>query len=320
MNPSANLAGSLTMRWTSSGSLVTGRKPLTTTEPMLRLGTKCPSMTSTWMRSAPPASTSRTSSPSREKSAARMDGAIAGIEKTSRMGFVLRIVQMESAAHPTLGDMPPLAPPSPKRRGGPGGRGFSSCQREPLPPAPSPERGGGASGRMALALALGLSWAAGPLPAQPPDRPAENATAARIADGAEKARAGKLLDAIEQFQRVLDTAGDELVPVDPSWYTPARWVVHGQIARLPAAGLKLYRQRVDGQAAKRLDEVKKARDDAGLHRLLADMFVARASEEAILELARRSFERAVFDAAEHFWRMLLPPLPDDERILRFPDP
>ena len=45
---------------------------------MLRLGTKWPSITSTWMRSAPAASTSRTSSPSREKSAERMDGAIMG--------------------------------------------------------------------------------------------------------------------------------------------------------------------------------------------------------------------------------------------------
>ena len=97
-----------------------------------------------------------------------------------------------------------------------------------------------------------------PLPggAQPPDRPADNATAARIADGVEKAQAGKLLDAIEQFQRVLDTAGDELVPVDRSQYTPARWVVHGLIARLPPEGVKLYRQRVDGQAAKRLDEAR----------------------------------------------------------------
>src|SRR5215207_7403120 len=143
--------------------------------------------------------------------------------------------------------------------------------------------------------------------AQPPVRPADNATAARIADGVEKAQAGKLLDAIEQFQRVLDTAGDELVPVDRSQYTPARWVIHGLIARLPAEGVKLYRQRVDGQAARRIDEARKARDDAGLNRLLADMFSARASEEAILELARQAFERAEFDAAEHYWRMLLPP-------------
>lgn len=156
--------------------------------------------------------------------------------------------------------------------------------------------------------------------AQPPGRPADNATAARIADGVEKAQAGKLLDAIEQFQRVLDITGDELVPVDPSQYTPARWVVHGLIARLPAEGIKLYRARVEGQAARRLDEAKTARDDAGLNRLLADMFAARAVEEAIMELARRAFERAEFDDAERFWRMLLPAPAADDPQLRFPDP
>src|SRR5687767_12498648 len=105
--------------------------------------------------------------------------------------------------------------------------------------------------RMLAAVLLMGSWAPAGR-AQPADRPADNATAARIADGVEKAQAGKLLDAIEQFQRVLDTAGDELVPVDRSQYTPARWVIHGLIARLPPEGVKLYRQRVDGQAARRI--------------------------------------------------------------------
>src|SRR5580692_11539720 len=63
------------MRWTSSGSRVTGRSDLTTTGPILMFGTKWPSMTSTWIRSAPARSASRTWSPRRAKSAARMEGA-----------------------------------------------------------------------------------------------------------------------------------------------------------------------------------------------------------------------------------------------------
>src|SRR5579862_8914610 len=39
-------------------------------------GTKCPSITSRWIQSAPAASTARTSSPSLEKSDARIDGAM----------------------------------------------------------------------------------------------------------------------------------------------------------------------------------------------------------------------------------------------------
>src|SRR6202035_3698633 len=39
-------------------------------------GTKCPSITSRWIQSAPAASTARTSSPSLAKSEARIDGAM----------------------------------------------------------------------------------------------------------------------------------------------------------------------------------------------------------------------------------------------------
>lgn len=169
-------------------------------------------------------------------------------------------------------------------------------------------------------LALWFTLSPGHDVAWSQDRPADNAVAAQIADAVAKAEAGKLLDAVEQFQRILDTSGDELVPVNQHHYAPARWVIHSHLAHLPADGIRLYRQRVDGQAAKRLDEAKKSRDDSALNHLLADMFAARASEEAILELARRSFERGEFDAAEHYWKMLLPPVEGDPRLLRFPDP
>ena len=51
--------------------------------PIERLGTKCPSITSRWIQSAPAPSTAATSEPRREKSADRIDGAI-------RTGRVMR--------------------------------------------------------------------------------------------------------------------------------------------------------------------------------------------------------------------------------------
>jgi len=48
----------------------------TTDGPMVMLGTKRPSITSTWSMSAPAFSTARTSSASRPKSAERSDGAM----------------------------------------------------------------------------------------------------------------------------------------------------------------------------------------------------------------------------------------------------
>src|SRR6202047_5675355 len=47
-----------------------------TSGPKEMLGTKCPSITSRWIQSAPAASTARTSSPSLAKSEARIDGAM----------------------------------------------------------------------------------------------------------------------------------------------------------------------------------------------------------------------------------------------------
>src|SRR3972149_5864483 len=64
------------MRWTSSGTRVRLRSAPTTTGPTVMLGTKRPSITSTWSWSAPPASARATSWPSAAKSAERIEGAI----------------------------------------------------------------------------------------------------------------------------------------------------------------------------------------------------------------------------------------------------
>ena len=68
--------GDSIIRCTSRGRLVAARTASITTGPMVRLGTKCPSITSTWIQSAPAFSTARISSASRPKSAERIDGAI----------------------------------------------------------------------------------------------------------------------------------------------------------------------------------------------------------------------------------------------------
>ena len=81
---------------------------------------------------------------------------------------------------------------------------------------------------------------------QPRERPGDNPTANQLAEALDKIDAGKWLEAIEQLQRVMDTAGDELAPADQRRQLPARWVAQGHLSRLPPAALKLYRQRVDG--------------------------------------------------------------------------
>src|SRR5687768_13833105 len=63
------------MRWTSTGSEVARRTASVTSGPIVICGTKCPSITSTWIQSAPACSASTTCSRSRPKSADRIEGA-----------------------------------------------------------------------------------------------------------------------------------------------------------------------------------------------------------------------------------------------------
>src|SRR5579872_4571268 len=79
------------IRCTSSGFAVCGRIALTTSGPIEMFGTKWPSMTSTWIQSAPALSTARTSSPSLAKSADRMDGAMIRGRDTALSAIALRL-------------------------------------------------------------------------------------------------------------------------------------------------------------------------------------------------------------------------------------
>ena len=78
-NASMWRSGSTIIRCTSSGSRVTRASASTTGTPMVRFGTKRPSMTSTCSRSAPPASTAATASRRQAKSADRMEGAMRSV-------------------------------------------------------------------------------------------------------------------------------------------------------------------------------------------------------------------------------------------------
>ena len=86
-NSSRKKSGLKIIKCVSSGRRVTRRSDLTTTAPMDRFGTKCPSITSTWIRSAPARSASATCSPKQAKSALRMDGASLTVVTLRLCGF-----------------------------------------------------------------------------------------------------------------------------------------------------------------------------------------------------------------------------------------
>ena len=182
-----------------------------------------------------------------------------------------------------------------------------------------------------LAVAVGWAGPSGTARAQPAtdarkvaslpgETDEEPRTLRRIVRDARRfVQEARWLDAIEEYQRILDEAGDELIPVsdDRRHWQPARWLVHADLAKLPPAGLALYRQRVDTPAQKRLEQARASRDTGQLERLIADCFVARPTEQALILLADLAHERGDFDRAEALLKLLTPA---EGASLRYPDP
>mmetsp|Transcript_27073 Transcript_27073/g.77681 ORF Transcript_27073/g.77681 Transcript_27073/m.77681 type:complete len:303 (-) Transcript_27073:69-977(-) len=112
---STRCSGSTIMRWQSSsasGSFL--RSASTTRGPIVMLGTKRPSITSTWTQSAPALSTSSTSWPSFEKSAERIEGEICTVFSFMARSFSTRGFSARKATARARERTP--APFTPRRR------------------------------------------------------------------------------------------------------------------------------------------------------------------------------------------------------------
>jgi outer membrane protein assembly factor BamB/tetratricopeptide (TPR) repeat protein len=162
---------------------------------------------------------------------------------------------------------------------------------------------------------------------------------ARRLDAADKLAAdNKWTDALDEYQHILDEAGDDLVPLGPGTArhsVQARWLCHLRIAALPGDALRLYRTRADEQAKKWLEQGMATRDPRLLRRILDETFCSRPTAQALDLLGDLAFERGRFDDAEYWWRMLAGPgvpRPKDDKkppiflppptpfLLVFPDP
>lgn len=137
----------------------------------------------------------------------------------------------------------------------------------------------------------------------------------RLAELEQKLRAGKTTESIDELQRLLDEAGDDLVSVDGRRYRTVRELTQGLLARLPPEALKIYRDRVDSPARNLLERGRTNRDPHPLRLILARYSVSRPAEDALLLLGDLLFERGRFHEAAGYWRQLLP---DSEP--HYPDP
>jgi outer membrane protein assembly factor BamB len=144
-------------------------------------------------------------------------------------------------------------------------------------------------------------------------------TLRRIDDARLLVQKERWADALDEYQRLLEEVGDDLVPLTPERRTwaPARWLCHADLASLPTAALATYRQRVDGAAQRRLQLALAKRDLAALERLVEENFCSSACETALDVLGDLSCERGEFVRALHFWQLLVNAAPT---ALRYPAP
>ncbi len=144
--------------------------------------------------------------------------------------------------------------------------------------------------------------------------PGESTSTARRLRAADKlADEKQFAEAADEYARVLDEAGGDLVPLDDRLSLRARWLVHQRLAALPPDLLRAYRNRVDNQAKKWLDLGLAARDVRPLRRAVEEAFCSRHAEPALELLGDLALERGEFPEAERWWRLLARPASEAAR-------
>jgi outer membrane protein assembly factor BamB/tetratricopeptide (TPR) repeat protein len=160
---------------------------------------------------------------------------------------------------------------------------------------------------LALALVVSPSTVRADDPPPAAVFPGEGKATAKRLDEARKLIVAKKWDeALEEFQAILETGGDDLVPIDARESVQARRLCHALIAALPAEALTAYRKRVDPQAQSWLDVGAARHDEVLLRKIVDQMFCSTPGERAVDLLGDLAFERGLFDEALAWWRLLEP--------------
>lgn len=147
-------------------------------------------------------------------------------------------------------------------------------------------------------------------------------TANRLADASKRLATGKWAETIEEIQQILDTAADDLAPLNDQRSVQTRLLCHVLLASLPPAGLELYRKRVEPQARQWLIQARAKQDNHLLRKIVNEAYCSRSGEEALNLLGDLAFEQGQFTEAECWWRALLP-VDESNRgpaTLVYPDP
>jgi outer membrane protein assembly factor BamB len=167
-------------------------------------------------------------------------------------------------------------------------------------------------------------------PAEQPDRVALPGEArdllSRLAAADRLAARKAWTEALDEYQRLLDEHGDDLVPehgprdrlCSTRRSVQLRRLCHLRLAALPPATLALYSDRVDRAAQRWLQQGIEGRDTTALRRVVDEAFLSSAAAQALDRLGDLAFERGDFAAARRWWLLLAPGVlepPDPDRLV-----
>jgi outer membrane protein assembly factor BamB len=168
--------------------------------------------------------------------------------------------------------------------------------------------------------------------AEPSERPVREAFVVETDATAEKKLAavaeyvaqGQWEAALALLREVSTARPDAMVRVSPRRSLSLDRYCDVLLARLPKAGLEVYRRGADPQAAAWLAEAEATGDERALRSVVGRAFASSSGDEAVSRLAERAWERGEFDLARRYWTSLVPPgaprageaLPP---VLRYPD-
>jgi hypothetical protein len=117
-------------------------------------------------------------------------------------------------------------------------------------------------------------------------------------------------EAVDIYAELAGKDSNRLVPLDERRFVSLREYCHLQLARLPAAGLAMYRRRVDPLAERWYREGISARDERLLRRIVDELYCSSWGDDALFALGELALEQADYATARRAWEQISPLLRD----------
>jgi outer membrane protein assembly factor BamB len=112
-------------------------------------------------------------------------------------------------------------------------------------------------------------------------------------------------EAVETLRAASEMSGDRVVAVAPGYYVRLRDYCHRRLAALPAEALSVYREQVDPQAKRWLEQGIAERDDSRLRAIVDQFYCSSSTDEALIRLGESALSKADYGAARGYWEQLI---------------